>query len=201
MGFGRSTAVPAGAGHYEQWASRVQAWGRDASTPLGDLPALTDDTFDQETCLRLIAHVNDAIGTFMKRWQRELSDGIARARTAHELGSELVRLRHLLEPRMTLVNVPPWPAPIRDALRGALVSDVEGIQRELEQAFGRSVARGQYDRGHSDALVEVIRRNPLTALVPSAPPAAGGALRPPETAPPGSGAAAERAPSGRRILL
>lgn len=194
MGFGRISGTPSGAGHYEQWASRVQAWGRDASTPLNDLPVLTDDAFDQDTYLRLIAYVNDAIETFMKRWQRELSDGIARARTTHELGSELVRLRHLLEPRVALVNVPAWPAPVRDALWNALVTDVDGIQRELEQLFGRSVARGQYDRAQSDALVEVVRRNPLTALVQTTIP-------PDASSPPFGRPVDASSRSSRRILL
>lgn len=163
MSFGRSAPEP-GAGAYAVWVGTLRSWARDPSTSLASLPQLTEDSFDQETYGRLLAHVNTAIGSFMEAWHTELTQAFARARTTHELATELLRLRRLLEPRVLLAQSPAWPPQVRDALWKALLADVDRIQADLESALAETHARGRYDRAESDTLVDVARKNPLTAI-------------------------------------
>ncbi len=167
MSFGFGSA---GSGLYEQWTSRLQRWSRDPATPLDDLPGLDDDSFTKDTYLLLFRHVQDAISVFMDRWRAELELSFGRVSTAYELGTEMVRLRHLLRPRVDLARLCAWPEPLRAALLDGLKADVEGLQRELEQVLATSQSRGWFDRDRADALVAVIRRNPLTGVLAGPPP-------------------------------
>lgn len=105
----------------------------------------------------------------MAGWKTELTRSFAHAQTAHELGTELVRLRQLLRPRVALAEHPGWPEPIRAALLEGLRSDLCAIQEELEKAAGKTSAASRIDRSRSDELVAAVRRNPLTFLLPLAP--------------------------------
>lgn len=168
MAFGRT----AGGGPYEQWVARLQAWSRDPATPLDDLPPLTDATFDSDTYLRLVTRVQDAIAAFMTLWQAEASRAFSRASSTYLLAQEMVRLRHLLEPRRALATHPSWPEEIRKALTDALRLDLDELQRGLEEMGGHSSARGSLDRKYTDEIVAVLRQHSLTQILPPAQPAA-----------------------------
>lgn len=152
---------------------------------------LTDDTFDQDTYLRLVRHVTDAISAFMELWQRELTRAFERARTTHDLGVELVRLRALLGARLVLAQHPSWPPELRNALVEGLRVDLSALQADLVEAVGRSTDRGRFDRGRSDEMVAIVTRNSLTTLLP--PPGPPTAPTSPTSAPAGRAA--------RRILF
>lgn len=157
-------------GPYQAWVARLQSWSRDPSTSLDGLPSLDDATFDRDTYLRLEEHWNVAIRGFMGRWHDELIRSVARASDNHQIASELVRMRHLLEPRLRLATHPGWPAAIRDALTKALETDLRSIQNEIESALARSTDSGRFDVGKNDQLVEIARQNSLLSLLgPSAP--------------------------------
>lgn len=150
---------------YGAWVAGLRTWSRNPATGLGPLPELTVETFDQNTFGRLIAHVHTAIGEVMNAWSDDFQRAMMRAGTTHELATELIRLRRLLEPRVDLATRPEWPAEVRDALWGALVTDVERMQNDLEAMLARSTSRGGYDRAFNDKLVDVARKNPLTAVL------------------------------------
>lgn len=103
---------------------------------LDDLPPLTDATFDSDTYLRLVTRVQDAIAAFMTLWQAEASRAFSRASSTYLLAQEMVRLRHLLEPRRALATHPSWPEEIRKALTDALRLDLDELQRGLEEMGG-----------------------------------------------------------------
>lgn len=186
MSFGYSS----GGGPYEQWTVRLRAWSRDATTTFDGLPRLTEDSFDQATFMRLIATTEEAIRLFMESWKAELERSFQHAHTTHALGIELVRLRQLLRSRLTLAQHPGWPEPIRTALTDGLRQDLAAIQSDLEAVAGRSSARGSFDRARTDELVALIRRNPLTTLLPTEP-----------TAPPAPVPSSVTGRSARRILF
>ncbi|WP_309131205.1 hypothetical protein [Brevibacterium sp.] len=110
-------------------------------------------------------HLNDALATFMESWNEQLTRAIASGHSKHELGTQMVRLRRLLGPRVTLADLPTWPPQIRDALRESLRSDLESIQQQLEEAVCTSIEGGRFDRAAQDGLVGVLRENSLTTLL------------------------------------
>jgi len=104
----------------------------------------------------------------MERWSGQFAQASARIGTVHELGAELIRLRHMLEPRLVLAQLPAWPEEIRAALLKALRADLVDIQSDLERALAQSRARGRSDRADTDELVAVARKNSFVALLSTA---------------------------------
>lgn len=214
MAFGSSPGADAGV--YAEWVAALRRWSSDPATPLDALPQITEDSFDRDTFDRLIAHVTKEIDAFMRRWSGELQKTFARAPSAKDLGTELLRLRRMLEPRVRLARAPGWPPQVRDALWDAFAADVQRIQADLESTLARSSARGRFDRASADAYVDAARKNPLTGVLTGAAtaqqrveptaipavdagPAARGAAAPdglPAAPPPGV-----LAPHGRRPIL
>ena len=182
MAFGRPDP---NAGPYQAWAVRLEQWAHDPRTSLDGLPTLTEETFRTETYLRLVDRANDALSTFMDGWSNQLAAAFGRARDTHELAAEMVRLRHLLEPRLRLAEHPAWPEPVRQALVEGLRKDLASLQTSIEQSVARTSARGHWDRTAADEQVAVVRRNPLTALMePPTPDPVLGAPSTPALLPP-----------------
>lgn len=161
MAFGRLSET----GPYQIWVARLKKWSRDPATSLDGLPSLDDATFDQETYGRLMEHLNTAMRIFMDNWHHELSRAFDRASNDHEIASELVRLRHLLEPRLHLAKHPNWPPAVRNALMSGFESDLRSIQSQIEQALVRPTDRGRSDAGRGQQLADIARRNSLLYLL------------------------------------
>lgn len=150
---------------YARWVEALRRWASEPSSGLGSVPTLTEDTFDQATYGRLMAHVHSAISTMMGVWSKELVNASSRARTPQDLATEMIRLRRMLEPRVHFARHSAWPEQIRSALWDALVIDIETMQHDLEEALSKSTSRGGYDRAATDLLVATVRRDPLTAVL------------------------------------
>lgn len=186
MPFGRGNGATEANGPYEVWVTTLHAWSRHPETPLDLLPALTVDTFDHDTHLRLMKHITAAMEEFMRAWSARL-DLALRARTPHEFGVELVAVRRMLQRRQVLATHPSLPEPVRQAYTDAFALDVRDLQTQLEQAVRHDAGRGRIDTAMIDRFAAEVRRNPLTALLASAPA--------------GAPAPAAPAPAGRRRLL
>ena len=161
MSFGRISEN----GPYPIWVARLSMWSKDPSTSLVGLPHLDETTFDQDTYMRLMQHLNEAVRVFMDQWNRELGNAFQRASSDHEIANELIRLRHLLEPRLRLARHESWPDTIRRALMSGLEEDLRSIQGQIEQALMTTTDRGRSNVGRGQQLVEVARQNSLLGLL------------------------------------
>jgi hypothetical protein len=179
------------AGPYAAWVLRLRTWRVEPeTTSLDGLPAVSEETFDRATFQLFTAQLSDAIAAFMKRWDGLLHAAFARAHDPHALAVELVGLRRALRPRLALARHPGLPEPIRTALADGLSADLASIQQQLEDVVRAQSARGSVDLTAADAMLRIVRDNPLTGVLTESddavatPSVAASAAPPPPPVPP-----------------
>lgn len=147
---------------YETWRLTLNAWQRDPTTPLDQLPPWDETTFSPQTASRLVTHVNTALQSVIDRWSQQLGPVISRPTSAFELGRDLVSLRASLARVFALAGHPSLPDQARRTLLGEVDRMAADAQRDLENGIRRQLAGAGTGNGTLDAMLGVLRANPFT---------------------------------------
>lgn len=150
---------------YETWVRTLQAWTRDPSTPLDQLPQLDDDTYTPETYARLFEYVTKALAAVTNRWSGGLQAAFAQAQDPHELARALQHLRPVLARRVQLARLSAHPPGIRKILEEDLTATVNRLQAEFEESVRKDAHGARLDRTIQEGLLRVVRENPFTAVL------------------------------------
>jgi hypothetical protein len=152
-------------GLYESWVTALRKWRDDPTFDMSGLQPLAADSFAPATYDRLMAHLNDAIGTMMRSWNTALARAMRNASSTHDLAREFVQLRALLGRRVQLARHPSFPQQISSALWDTACSDIRSIQHDIEKAVTVSVDRASSSRADTERKLEVVRRNSFIAII------------------------------------
>lgn len=151
-----------GTSTYETWRLTLNAWQKDPTTQLDNLPPWDDTTFSPQTASRLLTHVNAAIQVVIDRWAEQLGPVMSRPTSAFELGRDLVSLRASLARVFVLAGHPSLPEKARVTLLGAVDAMAADAQRSLEDGIRRQLTGSGSGKGTLDAMLGVLRANPFT---------------------------------------
>lgn len=151
-----------GSSTYETWRLTLDTWQRDPTTPLDHLPAWDETTFSPQTSSRLLTHVNTALQAVIDRWGQQLSPVLSRPTSAFELGRDLVSLRASLARVFVLAGHPSLPEKARTTMLGEVERVAAEAQRDLENGIRRQLTGSGSGKGTLDAMLGVLRANPVT---------------------------------------
>lgn len=157
-------------GLYADWARFLEAWGRGECGMEAAPAALAPEDFAPETWSRLAGRFHAALDERLTRWDKALAAGFRDARGEFELGRALTQSRHGLSAIRALGQHEAVPTDLRGRLLETIDRQVTTAQADLERSAERRRAAGDHRGG--EALLRVVRDNPLTAVLraPAAAP-------------------------------
>lgn len=147
---------------YEAWATRLFALAKDASVPIDDLPLLDLTHYTTSTVDRLVKHLVRANTGLLNQWNERLARDLSHAQTPDEIAAALVNSRAILYKRVQLGRHPMLDEAMREQLEEVNRKTIEAAQRELEQNAATDESAVSIS---STELVDVLRANPLTAVL------------------------------------
>lgn len=150
---------------YQTWVVTLRRWSANPSTSLTALPPLDETTFTPNTYDLLFKHLTAAIQSVMDQWNTKLQKMWDENPDDFTIGQRMVELRVYLRRRVELCGHPSLPERVRDQLTSQTRTDIERIQRELEDSVRRLPQRGAATQSQADALLGVVRENSFVGVL------------------------------------
>jgi hypothetical protein len=149
---------------YELWVRRLREWGRDPTTPLDDLPALTGkEEFTPEFFTRFVEHLMNAQSAFMDVFQERLQQVFDQPGDLQTIARSYHDLQYLYARRFTFARHRGLPKDISDQLVKGAKADLREIQRQVEETVGKNKGSGALSS--TNDLERVIKDNSLLQLL------------------------------------
>ena len=189
-----------GESRYETWVLTLRAWGQDPRVRLDHLPPLTSADFPPSAWSRFIGHLTEAQNALMLGFKERLTRLTELARTDFEFSQALTESRRLLRHRVELAHQPCLPAELQAILQKSCRTDIQRIQRELEEMLINAGRNAPQDSRFWGQRLLTVRQNPFTAVLSGDEAPGDGPFGVPHPAPQDSPARSASRWAHRRLL-
>lgn len=156
---------PAPSSVYEIWVTTLRAWSVDPSTPLAELPILTEDSLPRGAFDRLFEHLHAALEKSTTTWVESFSHAMGDFSDDHDLADRLIKLRIGLARRMQLASHPSLPDVVRQSLSEDFERFVRTAQEELEASIRDGLRARQASQEHETRMLRTTRENSLVGVL------------------------------------
>lgn len=153
----------AGGSDYEQWVRALRLWQDNPDTPMGALPALTEESLPPAAWDRFMNQLTQCLRVSMNNWEESFVKALSHENDEFRRGTVMIDARRSLAKRLMLGRHPGLPERLRTAIWDAIAENIRSAQAQLEEAAHKGT--GSINPTQVSRNVEFFRTHSLTVIL------------------------------------